>query len=751
MAELVDTNSATAKASDIRNGKTAYVKSGLVEGTIPAQVGSTVIPRVASQTVVERGKYMAGDIVMEGDANLKPENIAKGVTMFGVKGTWEGEPPPPGLPEGFYEIDVQSNNPDGGIANGGGVASLGMTVTIDAELVDKEHKRFEFVEWRENGKTVTDKNAYIISKVDSSHNFTAVFDGPKYSAIGLSWESSGEFPYTGNFSKIAYGDGQFILTLGETTNKYLYSTDGSHWELGAFSYSAFFNLLASNGDRFVASNTYDYRVEYKAKDTAFKASNLTSSSSSKLLITDLGIGSNWIAALIGNGTSIYESSNASSWYAKTPKPPSGTWIKISNFGSDYILFSNSAIAYMSSASAWSTVRLPKSMNDISNNGEISTNKRVSVVVGKGNIVYRSTNSVEWTPYTLPYDSNWVSVSYANGTGFVALSDDGKIAHSTDGMSWNGYELPESDVVWEHIAGGDGKFVVTSRTKILYSNDLTVWNEPYGQINTLEYYDIYSVAFGGDKFVLLPYGSSDVFYSKDGTLWENSSMPSVSNWKYVSYGAGKFVAIISGSNEFAYSFDGISWESSQLPKSGDWNKMIYGRGRFIIATSNSSILLHSVDGMNWLESSLPSAGNWRIGYGEYKFVALAYNSNKAAFSEHGIEWESFEMPQSDAWSDIAYGNGRFVAVVYNSDRAVYSEDGKTWAYATLPFSAKWELVCFGDDKFIAMADGQKAAFSTNGMDWEIIELPSNFNWRSIAYGNGRFVSAGLSSKFSIHSI
>lgn len=39
------------------------------------------------QTIQSSGVYMSGNITLKGDANLKPENIKEGVTIFGIKGT----------------------------------------------------------------------------------------------------------------------------------------------------------------------------------------------------------------------------------------------------------------------------------------------------------------------------------------------------------------------------------------------------------------------------------------------------------------------------------------------------------------------------------------------------------------------------------------------------------------------------------------------------------------------------------------
>jgi hypothetical protein len=79
----------------------------------------------------------------------------------------------------------------------------------------------------------------------------------------------------------------------------------------------------------------------------------------------------------------------------------------------------------------------------------------------------------------------------------------------------------------------------------------------------------------------------------------------------------------------------------------------------------------------------------------KFVAVARNSNKAAYSADGINWAETTLPSSASWYSVTYGNGKFVAVVYNSNKAAYSTDGRTWTETTLPSSGNWESVAYGE--------------------------------------------------------
>ena len=57
---------------------------------IPTQAAKTVTPSTTDQTAVAKGVFTTGAVTVKGDANLKAENIAEGVGIFGVVGTHSG-------------------------------------------------------------------------------------------------------------------------------------------------------------------------------------------------------------------------------------------------------------------------------------------------------------------------------------------------------------------------------------------------------------------------------------------------------------------------------------------------------------------------------------------------------------------------------------------------------------------------------------------------------------------------------------
>lgn len=88
----IDTSDATATADDILAGETAYVDGKKVTGTIPSQGAATIMPGRAVQTAIAAGTYATDDVKVAGDINLQPWNIARGIRIFNVEGTFWGLP-----------------------------------------------------------------------------------------------------------------------------------------------------------------------------------------------------------------------------------------------------------------------------------------------------------------------------------------------------------------------------------------------------------------------------------------------------------------------------------------------------------------------------------------------------------------------------------------------------------------------------------------------------------------------------------
>ena len=112
------TTSGDAAADDIREGKKAWVDKEEIAGNLPTQIGltvsttthrvitakrgiydedklyaiplytpsSTINPTTYTQTLYTQNRYVTSNILVKGSQNLTPDNIKKGVDIFGVIG-----------------------------------------------------------------------------------------------------------------------------------------------------------------------------------------------------------------------------------------------------------------------------------------------------------------------------------------------------------------------------------------------------------------------------------------------------------------------------------------------------------------------------------------------------------------------------------------------------------------------------------------------------------------------------------------
>lgn len=85
-----DVSDTTAVAGDVLSGKYFYTSAGVkTQGTITSKAAQTYTPSTSDQTI-SSGQYLSGTQTILGDANLRPINIAKGVRIFNVLGTFTG-------------------------------------------------------------------------------------------------------------------------------------------------------------------------------------------------------------------------------------------------------------------------------------------------------------------------------------------------------------------------------------------------------------------------------------------------------------------------------------------------------------------------------------------------------------------------------------------------------------------------------------------------------------------------------------
>ena len=245
--------------------------------------------------------------------------------------------------------------------------------------------------------------------------------------------------------------------------------------------------------------------------------------------------------------------------------------------------------------------------------------RQGIYVATGNATATfnySYDGTTWTAGTLPGTAPSGPTAFMSG-----LVDDGSTTLKTS----------------HQIVAGQS----TNASQIWRSTDGVNWNAvsaPSGPYNSVPH-----AAYGNNIGVIIWEGTRTVLTTTDGGVSWTATTDALPSTGYtgVAYGGEKFVAVKSGSTEVAYSSDGITWTQDAGAASRNWGPIAYGNNRFVTISTNSAHAQYSLDfGENWTEVSLPAGTDYSdIAYGQGMFVATRTGSSTYAYSNYGVDWST----------------------------------------------------------------------------------------------------------------
>jgi len=315
------------------------------------------------------------------------------------------------------------------------------------------------------------------------------------------------------------------------------------------------------------------------------------------------------------------------------------------------------------------------------NAKGSITKALTITIAAGG------GSGSWTAVTNSTfgTSGIKAIAFGGAAGqekFVAGGSDGKMAYSSDGVTWTAVDTGtifdyvhssgqtrKSEV--RGIAWGNNKFVAgSSYGKMAYSSDGVTWTAvDLSTIFGTE--EINSIAWGGDKFIA---GGNRSAYSSDGVTWTRGFIGTSLSLQVgaIAYGSNKFVAgdaYLANGNVVYSSTGSAPWTQVSTKLNGNIDALAWGGNKFVVASGGKTA--YSPDGVTW------TAGN-PIGneFGIFPYIrAFAWGGNKfvaggnyggMAYSPDGITWTKVDVTgifgnsYSGGINAIAYGNGKFVA-------------------------------------------------------------------------------------------
>ena len=601
-----------------------------------------------------------------------------------------------------------------------------------------------------------------------------------YSKDGITWNTM-NLPSAQHWGKICYGAGVFVTLsngnivpgVGDTTDSFAgaWSTNGTSWTQFKAPLKTRFGPLIFGKDKFLAitnesgitSHPYMYSTDGKSwvSQTGFP-----------IVCADITYGADKFVAVDDGGTIAY-SNDGLSWTKVTISNMPGHDLDRCRIcygqGKFVILtethYSGMACGYSMDGLNWSWTILPQSIQDTFNRvTNIAYGNGVFIAVddsqyyGSSQCLY-SYDGVNWSLCDFTGSGSWVKVVYGNER-FVAL-----------------------DTVGYSNSTGVNYWVVTpSLNKYTYSISDSELDAHSDVVMTLEDENTISPATIQDQHIVVmrdttPLTPIPYEYKRNQTSGKgqfiivNSFVPTMpeiptrvsqleNDAHYVTQNQvpialpQKTGVIQSGVLPTAgwSPFDG-DWQETTMPWEQPWNDVAYGNGKFVAIAEQTSRGAYSEDGITWKQMNMPVSAYWSsIAYGNGKFVAVSYNhSTVSAYSLDGVNWTQTTMPASANWCSVIYGADKFVAVANPSDRAAYSLDGITWVETTMPSNSPWLDIAYGNNKFIVVSyEGGNLAYSNDGITWEQTTMFPYAGWRSVAYGNDVFVAVERDSNNAAYS-
>ena len=221
----------------------------------------------------------------------------------------------------------------------------------------------------------------------------------------------------------------------------------------------------------------------------------------------------------------------------------------------------------------------------------------------------STTSTDGLNWTSPVNIGFLGikgVAYNNGV-LVVCGIGGKVAFSTDNaITWTVITVGKSYDDWRQgVTFGNGKFLISNKGRIAYSNDGMTWAGPVSVIinSNNEYWKtkvFTRVIYDGEKFCGID--GTSFFTSNDGLIWNTPILTHASQQLFnITYGNGIYVAV-GYTGDVTVSHDGNTWEAKQIG-SYSFRGVTYGNGKYIAVGANGYYIISKDNCNTWLRVAL----------------------------------------------------------------------------------------------------------------------------------------------------
>lgn len=348
-------------------------------------------------------------------------------------------------------------------------------------------------------------------------------------------------------------------------------------------------------------------------------------------------------------------------------------------------------------------------------------------------VFRSSDGISWTTHDAVLPLDFVSyqgtpVLY-DGQRFIISNDDGVIAVSNDGISWQVLDINSDGIDLGRVAfyGAGLYFAEHGINQTYVSSDLINW-QPSHSFDNPDYAN--SWASNGERVLaILNYR---LYYTDDGTNWhETSHAENDLTAEYLTYANGQFLIMgeTTATSANGYDFSPVD-DTNHV-----WDDLFSGQQGFLVTDSEHVFfaspngLFRSSDGMDWQRLGFRASDlinlqtnsqvvvsfsgttpfissdmiHWQMGTGINKAVAgpsasgliwtgqnfVVQTSRGIFISPDGYQWQKTLSAQFGS----LFGNGEVLFFGYNDQFWRSADHGLTWTRMDM---GRWKtLVSYGD--------------------------------------------------------
>jgi hypothetical protein len=266
---------------------------------------------------------------------------------------------------------------------------------------------------------------------------------------------------------------------------------------------------------------------------------------------------------------------------------------------------------------------------------------------------------EWNPVNYEKGNRFYGIS-SNGKIFVAVGDHDLLWTSTDGLNWT-ERNPRAGVFHScrNITYGGDKFVAVGGKGFIMtsSNGISGWK--HRKTDTTE--GLWGITYAKEKGLYVATGNKGVILtSPNGIKWSKPKKIAGENILDVVFGEGLFVAV--GSRENAggiyTSSDGINWKRQKKAEKG-LTSAAYGGGTFVIGGRNG-LVYTSADGKQWVKRNTGTSKFVQdIIYTGSGFVAVGGRA-LAMTSTNGTSWTTRDSRAITTLYGVASNGSALVA-------------------------------------------------------------------------------------------